>query len=127
MELSDFMNSINVSKKNIIRGSESEAAAVKAYPAFVVLRSLSYHKELIPLVELANMYQMGPQQQYEFLLGTVPKGKRFAKWGKWPKDDMVKKLVEVQKISYDKARELVMILNDAQLVELTTAPDTGGY
>ncbi len=126
MDLSDFLTTINNTKKNIIRGHESEAAAVKAYPAFVVARSLSYHQELIPLVELANMYNMGPQQQYEFFLGTVPAKRRFAKWVKPPKDDIVKKLVQVQGIGYDKARELVRILNDKQLAELTTEPDQGG-
>lgn len=126
MDLSDYMNSINRSKKNIIRGHESQAAAVKAYPAFVVARSLSYHQELIPLVELANMYGMGPQEQYEFFLGTIPAKQRWAKWVKPPKDDVVKKLVQIQGISYDKARELVRILNDDQLAELTKEPDYGG-
>lgn len=127
MTLTDFLNSINLTKKNLIDESDSPEAAAKVYPAFVTARSLSYFSNTVLLVnELNKCGTIDNKMHYDFLLNIIPKGKRFAKWAKPAKSDTIKKLVEIHNISYKKAEELAYVLTDAQLAELLVEPAYGG-
>jgi hypothetical protein len=126
MQLSDFLKSINQTKVDVIRTNESPDAAAKIYPAFIVARSLSYFPETVHFVNEINRYSVDNLQHYDFMLNLIPKGRRFAQWKKPAKSDTIKALVDLHKISYDKAREIAKILTDDQLKELTKEPDYGG-
>jgi Bacteriophage clamp loader A subunit len=126
MQLSDFLRAINQTKQDVIRESDSPDAAAKVYSQFVIARSLSYFPETVHLVNEINRYNVDNLQHYDFMMNLIPKGKRFAKWVKPEKSDIIKKLVDLQKISYDKAKEIARILTDDQLAELTKEPDYGG-
>ncbi len=125
-DLKDFMNSINMTKENLIRNSDSRDAATKQYPAFVVSRSLSYHRNLINIVNELNMCPVGNQEHYEFLLNIIPKGKRWASWAKPENTPLVKLLVEKKGMSYEKAIDIAHILKPDQIEAICKDPEYGG-
>lgn len=123
MKLSDFMNSINSSKENLIRNSDSPAAAEKFYPPFPVARSLSYHADAILLVNELNLrgtasHAVSSKQHYEFLLHALPARRRFAKWRKPEIDEKINIICTAYGYSYDKAVEVIDILTDEEIENL---------
>ena len=128
MNLGEALNSINFTKKNLIRnddGSINEDEA-KTFPSFIVLRSLSYHADCIPYVAFLNQFMtkehnMTNAMQYEFLLHTIPKGKRFSKWAKPATEKSLELIMEYNNVSYDVAKGQLRLLNKEQIAELHAA------
>lgn len=116
MELSDSLNSINLTKKNLVRGDSS---AEKSYTPFVVMRCLSYDISSIMYVNELNgvglaEHNVSNLMNYEFLLNIIPKSKKFNKWVKPVKDDLVEIVMELDKLSYQKAVNVVGLLTSEQ-------------
>ena len=119
----EYLNAINFDKKNIIRNADDRQAAEKGYPAFPVLRSLSYHADAILLANELNIrgleqHGVTPLMSFEFLMDVLPKKKRFAKWGKTEKDERIELLMEFNGYSYDKAKQVVDLIPDSVYSEL---------
>lgn len=122
MDLSDFFNSINKTKKNIIEDDRSE----KAYVPFVVNKSLSYHKDCIFHVNLMNMNPLlDRKMQYEYLLYALPKASRYGKWHK-ADGERIEPIMAFYGYSRSKAMEVAAILTDKQLDSIKEALNTGG-
>lgn len=124
MNVFDFVNAINHSKDTLFEDPQAE----KDYNAFVVNRSLSYFPDTVLYANMMNMYSEVPKQwQFEFLRGTVPKRKRFAKWAK--KQDNPTDLAAVQeyyKYSAERALEALSILSKQQIEVIKQQMDKGG-
>lgn len=123
----EALNSINgQSKKNLIRESDSPAAAEKLYPPFPVSRSLSYHADCILLVNELNQrglntFGVTNLMHYEFLLYCISPKKRFSKWIKTEPNETVQHIMEIMSMSYEKALDLYSVLNDDQIKEINDA------
>jgi hypothetical protein len=73
----DYVTSINYTKQDIMNDDQDE----KAYPAFMVNRSLSYFADTVGLANVMNRYHhLDSKLQYHFLINIVRKRKRFSKW-----------------------------------------------
>ena len=125
----DYLNSINSTKTNLVRSASDPDVEARGIPMFMIMRSLSYHQDAILLVNELNMkslkdFGLSPQMQYEYLLNVLPKGKRFAKWQKSAKDDAIDIICLLYKYSYKAAKDVVSLLSDDDLRELTEL--TGG-
>lgn len=134
MNLIDALNSINDTKVNIIRNSGAPLVAEKLYPAFPVMRSLSYHQDIILLINELNTrglseHAVTNKMHYEFLLNFVPKKRRFAKWEKPEISDDVKLIMDHLNYSEEKAREILAlnILAPEDIENLQNMKQTGGY
>ena len=108
----DHLNAINWTKENIIRKESDIDGAQKGYPAFPILRSLSYHPDSILIANELNtrgLEQFGvtPVMHFEFLLDMVSKKKRYGKWAKTTKEENIDLIVEFGEMSYVKAAEIV--------------------
>lgn len=131
-ELGLYLQSINQTKENLIRGSNAPAAAAKDYPAFVVNRTLSYFGDCILFVNELNVrglseFHLTNTMQYEFLLHLIPKNKRFEKWSKPSKDDQkIKNVARFYGVSTQRAREFVSLLSEQQLKVIANKLDEGG-
>ena len=69
MELKDWLNSINQTKKHLI---DEDSSIEKEYPPYIVNRCLSGHLDCIMFVNEMNKYHFLPKKlQYEFLLNIV--------------------------------------------------------
>jgi len=127
MNLFDYLNSINFDKKNIIRESDNLELAEKLYTPFVVNKGLSL---FIDTIYLANEMNRRPHcdklMQYEFLINSVRKKKRYSKWYKSQKDDDLDAIREYYDYSYDKARQIADLLTEEQITIIKKSLGKGG-
>jgi hypothetical protein len=123
----DYVNSINVSKENLMRGTENDELAEKGFDPFLTNRSLSYFEDTVGMAnEMNQRSQIDKILQYEFLLNTIRKRKRFAKWIKPEKDDTIKVIQEFYGYSRKKAEVAASMLTDGQIIELKAKLEKGG-
>ena len=89
----------------------------RSYPAFMVNRGLSYHRDTVLLANEMNKYpNLDKKLQYDFLLNIVRAQKRsHSKWFKKGADDDLNAVKEYYGYSDSKAYEALKILDDAQI------------
>jgi hypothetical protein len=122
MDLKDFFESINKSKKNIISDEKSE----KCYIPYVINKSFSYHKDSIFYSNMMNRWSnLDKKMQYDYYLYGLPKGQRYAKWHK-DEDSSVEPIMAYYGYSRDRAREVARILSNDQIEAIKQALNTGG-
>lgn len=120
----DFLNAINETKKNMFEDPQ----ASKDYSSFVINRGLSYFPDTIFLANEMNRYSTIPKDwQFNFLLNTVTKRKRFSKWAK--KESNTKNVELVMKrygYSEKRAEEALELLTQEQLKTIEQKYYCGG-
>ena len=78
MELKDWLNSINQTKENLI---DEDPSLEKEYPPYIVNRCFSGHLDAIMFANEMNVHHFLPKKlQYDFLLNSLRKKKRFSPW-----------------------------------------------
>jgi len=124
MELKDWLNSINQTKKNLI---DEDSSLEKEYPPYIVNRCLSGHLDAVLFANELNQYHFLPKKmQYDFLLNSLRKKKRFSPW---LRKDTIKDLDYVKRYygySNEKAKQALRILTEEQLNFIKSKFDTGG-
>ena len=114
--LSDFLNSINFSKENIL---QKDIKLEKEYVPFVVNKCLSYFPDTIFHANRMNqMAHLDKKLQYDYYLYSVSKRKRFSKWIKPEEDEKIDMIKEVYGYSDKKAREVADLLDVKILKEM---------
>ncbi len=127
MKVFDFLNSININKKDLMEDSDNPELAEKIYIPFIINKSLSYFIDTVGLANEMNMrHQLDNKYQYDFLRNTVRKRKRFSKWHKNEDDEMLETLMEYYTCSLSKAKEYFKILSDVQLKTIKSTLKKGG-
>jgi hypothetical protein len=123
----DYVNSINVTKTNMMRNTENDELAEKGYEPFLTNRSLSYFEDTIGMANEMN-FRSGADKilQYEFLLNTIRKRKRFSKWIKPEKNDELSMIQEFYGYSRAKAEEAAKILTNEHINEIKNKLSKGG-
>ena len=89
----------------------------RSYPAFMVNRALSYHRDTVLLANEMNKYpSLDKKLQADFLLNIVRAQKRpYSKWFKKGADDDLNAVKEYYGYSDSKAYEALKILDDVQI------------
>lgn len=119
----DFLNSINMTKKDLMEDPDTE----KQYVPFVVNRSLSYFPDTVAIANEMNKYHhLDAKLQYQFLINIVRKRKRFSKWIKSDLENNIEKVKEYYGYSMDKARQVMPLLSIDQLNIIINKVDKGG-
>jgi hypothetical protein len=119
----DYLNSINQTKQDIM----VDDAAEKGYAAFMVNRGLSYFPDTVLLANEMNRYHhIDNRLQYDFLINTVRKQKRFSKWVKPDTIDALDAIKEYYGYSNEKARQVLKVLTKNQIDELKLKVYKGG-
>jgi hypothetical protein len=119
----DYVNAICDSKQNLIVDEATE----KGYIPFTVNRSLSYHYDTVLLANEMNQRAfLDKRLQFDFLINTVRKKKRFAKWVKPLSSDDLEVVKEYYGYSNEKARQVLSLLNDEQMGQLRQRIFKGG-
>lgn len=122
----DFVNSINFTKKNLMRGSDNDELSEKSYAPYLTNKSLSYFTDtLLYANEMNRMHFLDNKLQYEFFLNSIRKKKRFAKWAKADKNDDLVMISEYYQISLSKAKEAIRILSTEQLSTIRNKMEQG--
>ena len=122
MELKDWLNSININKENLI---DEDPLIEKDYPPYIINRCLSGHLDCIMFVnELNKSPNLAKKLQYDFLLNSLRKRKRFSPW---LRKDQIKDLVKrYYGYSNEKAKQVLNILTTEQLSHIRDRLETGG-
>ena len=124
VELKDWLNSINDTKKNLI---EEDPSLKSEYPPYIINRCLSGHLDCILFANEMNKYpHLDKDLQYSFLINTLRKKKRFSPW---LRKDNVKDLECIKKYygySNEKASQALKILRNDQINWIKQRLDTGG-
>jgi len=122
-----YVDSVSSTKKNLMRGTANDELAEKDYNSFITNRSLSYHQDCILYANELNMRpQLDKKLQYEFLLNSLRKRKRYAKWQKHKADVSVDMIMEYFGYGRAKAEQALQVLTDDQLEAIRAALDKGG-
>jgi hypothetical protein len=122
-----YADSVSATKKNLMRGSANDELAEKGYKPFLTNRSMSYHQDSILYANEMNMRpHLDNKPQYEYLLNTLRKRKRYAKWAKESPDASVEMVMEYYGYGRSKAEETLKVLTDEQLAMIELALDRGG-
>jgi len=121
--LSDYLNSINQNKKNIVVDEDTE----KAYPPFIVNKCLSGFLDTVLFSNEMNMYpHLDKKLQYDFLLNSISPRKRFSPWEKKSSIDYLDAVKEYYGYNTDKALQALRILNKTQLEDIKRLVNKGG-
>ena len=123
MKLSDYLNSINYSKKNIIKDDIDE----KNYVPYVVNRCLSYFPDTIMYANRMNQSTMLDNKlQYDYYLHSLRARKRFSKWAKKEEISDLDVIKEYFSYSNQKAKDALNILNDEDISSIKKEMFRGG-
>ena len=111
----DYVNSINFTKKNLMKNTANDELAEKDYVPFLTNKSLSYFTDTLLYANEMNRYHfLDKRLQYEFYLNSIRKKKRFAKWAKADNNDEVMMVQEYFKFSPQKAKAALKVLSTQQ-------------
>ena len=118
----DFVKSVTYTKEDIMHDlNESE------YESFLVNRALSYYQDcLLYANEMNYRFEISTRLQYHYLLNTIRKRKRFAKWQKPLKIDDLKIVMEYYQVSRAKAEEYLNILSNREIEHIRIKMNKGG-
>ena len=121
----DFLNAINITKKDLIR---EDPLNEKDYAPFMVNRGLSYFADTVMMANEMNRHSGIPKVwQNDFFLNTISKKKRFSKWHKKEADSKNLLLImEYYKYSTERAKEVLDILSPDQLTMIEEKLYKGG-
>ena len=123
----DYVKSINQTKKNMMRDTENDDLAERAYQPFLTNRSLSYFIDTVLSANEMNMrHDADNKLQYEYFLNSVRPRKRFAKWVKNNTDNDLEIIMEYHDCSLQKAREYARVLSDDVLSVMKEKLEKGG-
>ena len=123
-ELKDWLNSINLTKKNLI---DEDPSLEKEYNPYIINRIYSGHLDSVMFANEMNQYAFLPKKiQYDFYLNSLRSKKRFSPW---LRKDKIKDLDYVKRYygySNEKAQQALKILTKEQLNFIRLKFETGG-
>ena len=124
IDLKDWLNSINLTKENLI---DENPDAEKEYPPFIINKCLSGQMDSLMQSNEMNKYtNLDKRLQYDFYINSLRKRKRFSPW---LRKDKVKNIEAVQQyygFSTEKAEQALNILSNEQLDYIYEKLNIGG-
>ena len=119
----EYVNAINMSKKNIMVDDIAE----KQYVPYMTNRSLSYFSDTVLIANEMNInHHLDNRLQFDFFINIVRKRKRFSKWFKPESQSDVEVVKAYYGYSNEKARQVLSLLTKEQLEVLKKKVDKGG-
>ena len=124
MELKDWLNSINQTKKHLI---DEDPSIEKEYPPYIINRCFSGHLDTVMFANEMNKYNFLPKKlQYDFLINIVRKKKRFSPWLRKEKVTDLECVKQYYGYSNEKASQALKILTPEQINFIKQRLDIGG-
>ena len=124
MELKEWLNSINITKNNLI---DEEPDLEKQYPSYIVNRCMSGHIDAILLANEMNKRPNLPKKlQYDFFLNSIRKRKRYSPRLRKEEIENLDFVKRYYGYSNEKAKQVLNILTREQLSFIRDRLETGG-
>ena len=121
-----FLKSINNTKENVLL-DDSNGKIEEAYNPFIINKSLSHFPDTIMQSNTMNQYfELDKKLQYDFLLNSIRKKKRFSRWIKSNIEENVEIVKQYYKVGNEKAVEILSLLNDEQISTIKSELSEGG-
>ena len=121
-----FLGSINITKENVLL-DDSNGKIEEAYNPFIINKTLSYFPDTIMQSNTMNQFfDLDKKLQYEFLLNSIRKKKRFSRWIKSNIEENVDIVKQYYKVGNEKAVEILSLLNDEQISIIKSELSEGG-
>ena len=121
-----FLSSINTTKDNVLL-EDSNGKIEEAYNPYIINKYLSYFPDTIMQSNTMNsFFEIDKKLQYDFLLNSIRKKKRFSKWMKSNIEENVDVVKQYYKVGNEKAFEILSLLNDAQINTIKNELSEGG-
>jgi len=120
----DFLNAINSTKEDLL---EKDQQNIKDYNSFMVNKGLSYFPDtVLQANEMNRLYDAPKKWQFQYLLNSITKKKRFSKWHKADVSREVSLVMEYYGYSTEKATRVLDILTPEQLTNIEERLYKGG-
>jgi hypothetical protein len=111
-QLFDYVKSINTKSSHLF---DEAPDAVSGYIPYHVLTAFSYFPDTVLFANQLNSYpDICKQMHYDYLYFSLPERKRYAKWIKADKSEMLDSIQKCYNVNYTKAQEIFAILSDEQ-------------
>lgn len=124
LELKDWLNSINMTKNNIM---DENPDSVRQYAPYIINRCLSGELDCLMYVNEMNLNpSIDKKLQYDFLLNSVRKRKRFSPWLRKEEIKDLECVKQYYGYSNEKALQALKILTKQQIDFIKSRLDTGG-
>ena len=122
----DFLNEINHSKKDLM-ADDIDHQVEKQYNPFIINRGLSYFLDtIIDANEMNTRHHLDKKLQNSYLLNTIRKKKRFSKWHKAEKSELLEIVMEFYGYSIKRAKEVLPLLTTEDIEQMRKVLDKGG-
>ena len=106
---------------------DEDPSTEKEYAPYIINRCLSGHIDCILFANAINEYHFLPKKmQYDFLINTIRKRKRFSPWIKKEKVDDLEFVKKYYGYSDEKASQALKILTREQVKFIKSKFETGG-
>lgn len=123
MKAFDYIDAINSTKEKMIVDEATE----KAYVPFFTNRALSYFPDTVFYANEMNCNpNLDKKLQFDYLINSIRKAKRYSKWAKKKENDDISIVQEYYGYSYEKAKAALSILNKEQLATIRKRLEKGG-
>jgi hypothetical protein len=124
MELSDWMNSINYTKKNLI---DENISAEKEYLPYIINKCLSGSIDCLMYSNEMNMNgHLSKKMQYDFYINSIRKRRRFSPWINKEKIKDLEIIKKYYGYNDEKANQSLKILTKTQIKFIKDSLETGG-
>jgi hypothetical protein len=124
IELKDWLNSINQTKKHLI---DEDPSSEKEYAPYIINRCFSGHIDCLMYANEMNKYHFLPKKmQYDFFINSLRVKKRFSPW---LRKDTIKDIDYVKQYygyNNEKAHQALRILTKEQIDFIKSKLDIGG-
>jgi mevalonate kinase len=125
MRPGDYLKAINHEKKNIFEDDFEQAE--KDYHPYIINRCLSYFPDTIMQANEMNFrWETNKKMQFDFLLHSTRKRKRFSKWLKDEKSEDFEIIKKYFDYSNKKTKEIMALLSEDDIKNIKEKMDTGG-
>lgn len=124
MELKDWLRSINETKINLV---DEDSRIESKYPSYIVNRCMSGQIDTLMYANEMNINNhLDNKLQYDFLLYTLRKKKRFSPWMRKEELSNLDIIKKYYGYSDDKARQVLPLISEDQIQIITRRLNTGG-
>ena len=122
----DFLNDINYGKKNLMV-NDVDHQVEKQYLPFIVNKGLSYTMDTVIYANEMNIRPYTDKKlQFDYLINTIRRNKRFPKWLKPEEDENIKVIMDYYGYNVQRAKEVLSLHFMEEISQLKEKLDKGG-
>jgi len=122
----DFLNEINYGKNNLM-ADDIDHQVEKKYLPFIVNKGLSYTMDTVIHANEMNIRPNTEKKlQFDYLINTIRRNKRFPKWLKLGEDENIKVIMEYYGYNVHRAKEVLPLHSMEKINQIKEKLDRGG-